>query len=215
MASPDEHPESVNLDDLLERAIASDNDALSQLLGQHRDRLKVMVRLRLNPKLQSRVDESDVVQDAMVDAAVKFREYSNEPRLPFYLWLRHITGLKLIELHRRHLGTQKRDAGHEVSLHQRMPDASSISLAAQLLGKLTSPSQAAIKAELRVRIQEALNSMDQLDREVLVLRHFEQLSTAETAQVLGMSKSGAGHRYLNALAKLKSVLKDVGNDIEM
>ena len=121
------------------------------------------------------------------------------PSTSFFLWLRNMTALKLAEVHRRHLGTQLRDAGRGSTLHRGgLPMADSVSLAAQLLGKLTAPSQAAIKAETRLLVQEALNSMDPIDREVLALKHFEQLSTTEIAEVLGLSKAGAGSRYLRA-----------------
>ena len=127
--------------------------------------------------------------------------------MPFFLWLRGIVGNKLRELHRHHLGTQMRDAGREVSLYRgNMPDASSAALAAQLLGHATRPSEAAIRAEVKVRLQEALNTMDPLDREVLALRHFEQLTPAETAQVLGIKEKAAGMRYVRALKRLKEIL---------
>ena len=139
-----------------------------------------------------------------------FRSYMKEPGLPFFLWLRHMTELKLAEVHRRHLGTQLRDADREVTLHRGgLPEADSVSLAAHLLGQLTTPSQAAIKAETRLMVQEALNSMDPLDREVLALKHFEQLSISEMAQVLGMSKAGTGSRYLRAIKRLKEALSQI------
>jgi RNA polymerase sigma-70 factor (ECF subfamily) len=177
--------ESGEVSDLLRRAAAGDAEALRQLFSRYRDRLKRMVHLRLSRRLSGRVDDSDVVQEAYLDVCQKLPEYVREPGLPFFLWLRHLTGLKLAEVHRRHLGTQLRDADREVSLHRGgLPEADSVSLAAQLLGKLTTPSQAAIKAEQRIYVQEALNSMDPIDREVLALKHFEQLSTSEIAQVL-------------------------------
>ena len=118
--------------------------------------------------------------------------------------------MKLAEVHRRHLGTQLRDADREVTLHRGgLPEADSVSLAAQLLGKLTTPSQAAIKAETRLLVQEALNSMDPIDREVLALKHFEQLSTSEIAEVLGLSKAGAGSRYLRAIKRLREILSQI------
>jgi RNA polymerase sigma-70 factor (ECF subfamily) len=196
--------------DLLRRAAGGDEQACRELFSQYRDRLKRMVRLRLSRRLQGRLDDSDVLQEAFADVARRLPEYVAEPRLPFFLWLRHLTGLKLTEVHRRHLGTQLRDADREVSLHRGgFPEADSASLAAQLLGKLTTPSQAAIKAETRIYVQEALNSMDPLDREVLVLKHFEQLSTSEIAQVLGLSKAGAGSRYLRAIKRLREILEQV------
>src|SRR5437667_5689117 len=196
--------------DLLQRAAHGDEQAFGQLFSRYRDRLKRMVHLRLSRRLQGRVDDSDVLQEAYLEVARRLPEYVQEPVLPFYLWLRHLTGLKLAEVHRRHLGTQMRDADREVTLHRGgLPEADSVSLAAQLLGKLTTPSQAAIKAETRLYVQEALNSMDPVDREVLALKHFEQLSTSEIAEVLGLSKAGAGSRYLRAIKRLREILERI------
>jgi RNA polymerase sigma-70 factor (ECF subfamily) len=192
---------------LIERAAQGDAAALEDLFSRYRDRLKRMVHLRLSRRLQGRIDDSDVLQEAYLEIARKLGEYAQNRQAPLYLWLRHMTGLKLAEIHRRHLGTQMRAADREVTLHRGgLPEADSVSLAAQLLGKLTTPSQAAIKAETRLHVQEALNSMDPVDREVLALKHFEQLSTSEIAEVLGMSKAGAGSRYLRALKRLKEIL---------
>ena len=193
--------------ELLQRAAAGDAQALNQLLGLYRERLRWMVRLRLNRRLQGRVDPSDVLQEAYLEVCKGLSDYLREPRLPFFLWLRHVTGQKLLAVHRQHLGTQMRDAHQEVSLYRgALPQASSVSLAAQLLGRLTSASQAAVRAETQLRVQEALNSMDPLDREVLTLRHFEMLTNEETAQVLGMKKSAASNRYIRALKRLKDML---------
>jgi RNA polymerase sigma-70 factor (ECF subfamily) len=199
--------DSSEVSDLLQRAAGGDEQALRELFSRYRDRLKRMVHLRLSRRLQGRVDDSDVLQESFLEIAKRLKEYVRNPAVPFFLWLRHMTGLKLSEIHRRHLGTQLRDADREVSLHRGgLPEADSVSLAAQLLGKLTTPSQAAIKAEMRLHVQEALNSMDPIDREVLALKHFEQLSTSEIAEVLGMSKAGAGSRYLRAIKRLREIL---------
>ena len=150
---------------------------------------------------------SDVLQEAYLEIAKRFPEYTANPAQPFFLWLRFLTGQKLIDLHRHHLGAKMRDVDQEVSLYRgALPQASSVSLAQQLLGRLTSPSQAAIRAETQLRVQEALNSMDPLDREVLTLRHFEQLTNDETAAVLGLRKSAASNRYVRALKRLKDIL---------
>jgi RNA polymerase sigma-70 factor (ECF subfamily) len=193
--------------DLVSRASRGDGEALRDLLAQYRERLKRMVHLRLSRRLQGRVDDSDVLQEAYLEVARRLNEYVREPKLPFFLWLRQLTALKLAEVHRRHLGTQLRDADREVTLHRGgLPLADSVSLAAQLLGTPTTPSQAVIKAETRLLVQEALNSMDPFDREVLALKHFEQLSTSEIAEVLGLSKAGAGSRYLRAIKRLRDIL---------
>jgi RNA polymerase sigma-70 factor (ECF subfamily) len=196
--------------DLLRRAGAGDAAALGRLLDGYRKRLRRMVGLRLDPRLQGRIDPSDVLQEASLEATRRLAEYLRDPRLPFFLWLRFLTNQKLLELRRRHLGTQARDAAREISLYREaLVPASSACLAAQLLGKMTAPLQAAIRAEMKLRLQEALNGMDPLDREVLALRHFEQLDNSETAQVLGISPSGASSRYLRALKRLKDILSEV------
>jgi RNA polymerase sigma-70 factor, ECF subfamily len=195
---------------LLHRAAAGDQEALRAVFSRYRDRLKRMVQLRLSRRLSGRVDDSDVVQESFLDVSRRLNEYLANPSTSFFLWLRNMTALKLAEVHRRHLGTQLRDAGREVTLHRGgLPMADSVSLAAQLLGKLTAPSQAAIKAETRLLVQEALNSMDPIDREVLALKHFEQLSTTEIADVLGLSKAGAGSRYLRAIKRLREILERI------
>src|SRR5262249_2707691 len=199
--------ESDEVSDLIRRAAAGEEAARRELFSLHRDRLKRMVHLRLSRRLAGRVDDSDILQEACLEAARRLEDYLREPKLPFFLWLRHLTALKLAEVHRRHLGTQLRDADREVTLHRGgLPLADSVSLAAQRLARLTTPSQAAIKAEPRLLVQEALNSMDPIDREVLALKHFEQLSTAEIAEVLGLSKAGAGSRYLRAIKRLREIL---------
>jgi RNA polymerase sigma-70 factor (ECF subfamily) len=197
--------------DLLERAMAGDESALAALFDGHRDQLRRMIRLRLDRRLSGRVDTSDVLQDAYLDVRKRIAEYARDPSaMPFHLWLRLVAGQRLTDVHRHHLGAQMRDAGQEVSLHRGpFPQASSVSLAAQLLGKLTSASQAAIRVEHKLIVQEALNSMDPIDREVLALRHFEHLSNDETAQVLGLSKSAASNRYIRALKRLKEILSSI------
>lgn len=199
-----------NTDELIRRAAAGEPDAITPLLCEYRQRLKRMVYLRLNRRLQGRIDESDVLQEAFLEVTRRLEEYLKRPEMPFFLWVRQITGQKLIDIHRQHLGAKMRDVNREVSLHRgAFPAASSVSLAAQLLGHITSPSQAAIKAETRLRVQESLNSMEPLDREVLALRHFEQLNNTEIAQVLGLSDSGATARYVRALRHLKKRLSEI------
>jgi RNA polymerase sigma-70 factor (ECF subfamily) len=196
--------------DLLARAKAGEAEALAALFNYYRDRLKRLVHLRLDRRLSGRVDPSDVLQEAYLEVHKRFAEHDRDPGLPFYLWLRMVTGQKLTDVHRHHLGMKMRDADREVSLYRgALPQASSVSLAAQLLGKLTSATQAAIRAEHKLLVQEALNSMDPLDREVLVLRHFEYLSNDETALVLGLKKGTASQRYIRALKRLKGFLSSI------
>jgi RNA polymerase sigma-70 factor (ECF subfamily) len=202
-------------DELLDAARNGDEAALAVLVERHRDRLERTVRLRMDRRLQGRVDPADVVQDAYLAVRSKFSQYSADPHLPFFLWLRLEVGQKLVDLHRFHLGTQMRDAGQEVSLHHgALPQVTSLSLAEHLLGKLTTASHAAMRVELKLRVQEALNSMDPHDREVLILRHFEELSNAEAAQVLGIKPSAAVNRYVRAIKRLKDVLQEMPGGIE-
>jgi RNA polymerase sigma-70 factor (ECF subfamily) len=196
--------------ELLRRAAEGDAEALGGLFERHRDRLRRMVQVRLDRRLQGRIDPSDVLQEAYLELARCLADYLRNPALPFFLWLRFLTGMKLQALHRHHLGTKARDAGREVSLHRgALPQASSVSLAHQLLGRHTTPSEAAVRAELQLRVQEALNGMEELDREVLSLRHFEQLSNAETAQALGIGETAASNRFVRALKRLKQALLSV------
>jgi RNA polymerase sigma-70 factor (ECF subfamily) len=195
---------------LLEHARGGDCGALAELFERHRARLEQMVRLRLDRRLQGRLDPADVLQEAYLDVARRFPEYAADPALPLFLWLRLLTGQRLVDLHRQHLGAKMRSAGLEVSLNRGdFPRASSASLAEFLLGRLTTASQAAIRAETQLRVQEALNTMDATDREVLVLRHFEMLSNEETAQVLGLKPSAASNRHIRALKRLKEIMTQV------
>jgi RNA polymerase sigma-70 factor, ECF subfamily len=200
---------------LLERARAGDKQALNELIGRHRARLRRMVELRLDRRLQSRIDASDVIQEAYVEVVRRLGEYLSEPSYPLFLWLRLIVGERLLKLHRHHLGTKMRDAELEVSIYRgALPAASSAALAAQLLGKHTSPTQAAMRAERMMRLQEALNALDPMDREVLSLRHFEEMTLAETALSLGIEQSAAAKRYIRALKRLKAVLTTMPGGLE-
>jgi RNA polymerase sigma-70 factor (ECF subfamily) len=200
---------------LLEQARAGDQAALNEVFARHRTRLRRMIELRLDRRLQARIDASDVIQEAYVDVVSRLAEYLREPRYPLFLWLRLIVGERLLKLHRHHLGTQMRDAGLEVSIYRgALPAASSAALAAQLLGKHTSPTQAAVRAERMMRVQEALNTLDPMDREVLSLRHFEEMSLVETALSLGIEESAAAKRYIRALKRLKSILANMPGGLE-
>ena len=200
---------------LLEQARTGDKEALNALFVRHRARLRRMVDLRLDRRLQARIDASDVIQEAYVEVVTRWDEYLNAPSYPLFLWLRLIVGERLLKLHRHHLGTQMRDAGLEVSIYRgALPEASSAALAAQLLDKHTSPTQAAVRAERMIRLQEALNTLDPIDREVLSLRHFEELSLAETALSLGIEEWAAAKRYIRALKRLKATLASMPGGLD-
>ncbi len=203
--------ESEEEDALIRRAAAGDREALAVLFHRHRKRLRQMVWLRLDRRLQGRVAPSDVLQEAFLDLVEKLPEYARQrSEIPLFLWLRLVTGERLLRVHRQHLGTAMRDAGREVSLHRgALPQASSVSLAAQLLGRYTSASQAIIRAEVQLQLQQALNGMDPTDREIIALRHFEELSNGEAATVLGISPQAASNRHLRAMTRLQAILKSI------
>jgi len=204
--APSQANDANETDHLLQQAAQGDQKSWGALLERSRERLRRMIALRLDRRLQGRLDPSDVIQEAYLEASARLAEYVRNPSMPFFLWLRFLTGQKLLALHRRHFGPT-RDAGREVALYRgSLPQTTSAALAAQLLGRLTRPSEAAIRAEMKVRLQEALNRMDPLDREVLALRHFEQLTTAETAEVLGIQEGAAKKRHVRALKRLKEIL---------
>jgi RNA polymerase sigma-70 factor, ECF subfamily len=193
--------------DPIEQLRRGDRQALAALFDRYRDRLRRMVELRIDARVRARLDASDVLQEAFLDVARDLDAYLADPKLPPLLWLRLHVGRRLTTLHRQHLGTKMRDAGMEISLYRdALPEASSAALASMLLGKHTSPTQAALRAERLLRVQEALNTLDPIDREVLALRHFEQLSRSETAEVLGISQEAGAKRYFRALKRLKDVL---------
>jgi RNA polymerase sigma-70 factor, ECF subfamily len=192
---------------LVERARTGDREAVNALFTQHHSRLLRMVEMRLDARLRGRIEAADVVQEGFVDVVRRLDEYLKQPAIPLFLWLRLIVGERLAQLYRYHLGAQVRDASREVALYQgAMPEASTTELAAQLLGKKTSPSQAVMRAERVLRVQDALNKLDSKDREIISLRHFEQLTAAEAGQVIGITESAAARRYLRAMQRLKELL---------
>jgi RNA polymerase sigma-70 factor (ECF subfamily) len=165
-----------------------------------------MVALRLDRRLAARVDPSDVVQDVLLDAAQGLDDYLRERPVPFYPWLRQLAWDRLIDLHRRHLHSQKRSVKREQPLAAHLSDESAMQLADRVLAGQSSPSDRAIRRELRQRLRAALDQLAEADREVLVLRHLEQLSTRETAAVLGIREGAVKTRHLRALERLRALL---------
>lgn len=179
------------------------------LFERHREKIKRMITLRMDRRLSTRIDASDVVQETWLDCERRFADFISNQTMPFFAWLRLLAAQRLVDLHRVHLGAQMRSVRNEVHLFAgTVPSASSISLAEHLVGNLTSASHAAQRGEIQIRIQEALNSMEPIDREVLALRHFEMLTNEETAAVLGLKKAAASNRYVRALKRLKLILDE-------
>ncbi|MCA8961363.1 MAG: sigma-70 family RNA polymerase sigma factor [Planctomycetes bacterium] len=195
---------------LIERARSGDQSALAALFNLYRARLRRMVELRLDRRLRGRIDASDVVQETYIRIAKKLEKFGEDHGdMPFFLWLRLNTGHCLIDLHRRHLGAEKRNVDLEVSIHGgAMPVTDSFSIAAQLLGRQTSPSQRVMRSETRAGLERAIDGLDPLDREILALRHFEELSNGEAALVLQIDDSAASTRYFRAVRRLKKALSD-------
>jgi RNA polymerase sigma-70 factor (ECF subfamily) len=195
---------------ILRAAAAGEAPAWGALLVAHEARLTRMVQFRMDARLRGRIDAADVVQEAYLEATDHRADYFRERDLPLFLWLRGVVRNKLLELRRHHLGTSMRDAKRERSLDERAsPDETSAALVAQLTGHLTRPSFAAARDEVAHRVRDALAAMDATDREVLALRHFEQLTNAEAAQVLQIQERAAAKRYLRALQRLKEILSNM------
>ena len=194
-------------DSELASLIAGGEQALADAFSRYSERLEKMVRFRLDQRLWGRVDPADVLQEAYLEISRRLNEYLGDPVVPVFVWLRRMTEQMLVNLHRRHLGAQIRDASLEVSLQRgRGSIGTSFSLAARLVADLTSPSQAAMREEMLTELREAFDEMDPIDREVLALRHFEELGNNEVAEVLGLQKAAASNRYVRALSRLKSIL---------
>ena len=193
-------------DQLLDDASRGDASARGRLLERHRPRLKRMVAVRLDRRLAARVDPSDVVQEAFADAARKLPDYLRERPLPFYPWLRRLAWERLLKLHQRHIEADKRSVCREAPAP--LPDDSAWQLAGLLFAPGPSPSEGAQRRELCARVQAALARLAERDREVLVLRYLEQMSTAEIAAVLGTTAGAVKVRHLRALERLRGLLPD-------
>jgi len=198
---------SVYTRELHSEARSADVRALAEVFARHRSRLLRMVEVRMDPRLRDRIDASDVVQEAYVDAARRFDEWNANPCMPVLDWIRFLTRQKLVDLSRLHLGAQRRDVRREVR-RAPGPASGSVAIAERLAGDLTTPSQGAIRSELAARLADALDRLDPADREVLVLRHFEQRTNDEVAATLGLTKAGASNRYVRALRRLRAVLPE-------
>jgi RNA polymerase sigma-70 factor (ECF subfamily) len=202
--------ESSNTNRLLRRAGAHDSQALAELFARHRERLRKMVRLRLDGRLRGRISSSSVLDQVYLDINQRISEYLNARSRPFFLWLRAVTGQRIQQMHWQHLGNPPGvEAGQEFHLHRgALPEVNAASMAAQLMGDRAA-NQAALRADLLLQLQEALNGLAPLDRELLALRNFEELTTEEAAVVLGMEPSAVTVRYLQALKRLNEILRSI------
>jgi RNA polymerase sigma-70 factor (ECF subfamily) len=196
---------------LIERARAGDPAARHHLLDRHRGRLRRMVAVRLDRRLAARLDPSDIVQEALADAARRLSDYLRDRPLPFYPWLRRLVWDRLLELHRHH-GRARRSVAREEPEGLDLPDESVAVLAERLAANGTSPSRNLLRRELRDRVRAALDALGPRDREVLALRYLEQLTTAETAAVLGLSEGAVKSRLMRAILRLRDQLEAEGEN---
>ena len=212
-------PNTNETQELLVSAGKGESAAVNELLERHRVGLRNMVSARMDQKLARRIDASDVVQDVLLEASQRLAEYVREAKMPFGLWLRQLARDRIIDLHRRHRVARRRslDREHGLAAPAR-PDQSSLDLAAQLRDPELTPAAATLRKELYLRFVEAIDGLEEEDREILLMRHFEQLSNSEAAELLGLSQPAAGMRYLRALRRLREVLGaeaiDESGDVE-
>ena len=200
----------VEMEELERRLQDGDLQALAEVFTRERDRLWQIIHFRLAEPLRGRLGPDDVLQEAFLAASQRLKHYASSPATSPFIWLRMIVNQTLIDLHRQHLGAQRRDAAREVSLDS-VPyaQATSASVAIQLIGAFTSPSGAAARADVLTLVQTAIEQMDPIDREVLALRHFEELTNSEVAETLGIEQKAASIRYIRALRRLKEILAQV------
>lgn len=209
LMDPEDRPDAGSL---FLRAAGGDVDAWGALLAQHEDRLQRVASFRLDPRLRGRIDASDVMQEAYISATRRRAEFFQQSTQSLFLWLRWMVGNTLLELHRHHLGAHMRDVRRESPVPGFNGDgegSTRIALIAQLTCGMTGPATAAGRADVKARLSDALGKMDATDREVVALRHFEQLTNAEAAQVLGIQERAAAKRYLRALERLREILADM------
>jgi RNA polymerase sigma-70 factor (ECF subfamily) len=205
-------PNTNETQELLAGAGQGQTAAVNQLLDRHRDALRNMVRARLDQKLGRRVDASDVVQDVLLEASQRLADYVRDPKMPFGLWLRQMAQDRIIDLHRRHRVARRRSLDREQQLGPgAMGDKSSLELVAQLRDPELTPAAASLRKELHERFVEAIEHLEDEDREIILMRHFEQLSNSEAAELLGLSQPAAGMRHLRALRRLREVLGEAAD----
>ncbi len=206
-------PDQPETEGLLNQARQGEAEAVERLLAVHREPLRRMIGLRLDPALAARIDASDIVQDVLLEAHRRLSDYLRNPVMPFHLWLRHIAKDHVIDAHRRHRQAQRRSLDREQPLvPAALADHSSYELAGQLLDQEPTPASAAIRRELQRRLDGAIANLEEDDREVILMRHGEQLSNQEVAASLGLTEAAASMRYLRAVRRLRAALLPGGED---
>ncbi len=203
-------PEQQKTEELLAKAKVGDDSAINQLMDRHRNSLRQLVRMRMDQKIQRRVDVSDVVQDVLVEANRRLQRYLENPLMPFHLWLRQIARDRMIDAHRRHRVSSRRSVDREQA-NIAAPfghEESSVQLASVLGDSNLTPAAAALQKEIAVRIENSITKLESKDSEIIVMRHYEMLSNQEIAQILELTEPAASMRYLRAIRKLKAIMQD-------
>jgi RNA polymerase sigma-70 factor, ECF subfamily len=202
-------PDTHDTQHLLQLAREGDEAAVDRLLARHRSAVRRMIQLRMDPALGRRIDASDIVQEVLVEAHRRLRAYLKNPVMPFHLWLRQMARDRLIDAHRRHRKAARRSLDREQPLDIHLPrDRSTRNLALQLSDQALTPAGAATWRELKRRFESACRTLDPQDQEVVLMRHFEQLSNSETALALGISPQAASMRHLRAMRRLRELLAE-------
>jgi RNA polymerase sigma-70 factor (ECF subfamily) len=202
--------ESNHEAEMIARLRDGGDDALAELFSHHRERLRRIVHFRLDYRMAGRVSESDVIQDAFVAASKRVDHYRNKPDMPFFVWLRLLIQQQLADLHRQHLQAEMRDVRKEISFDQpAVSPHTSLAMAAHLVGRFTSPSRAFSRIERIAQVEEALNQMEPIDREVIALRHFEELTNVEVAQVLRIGVQASSKRYVRAIKRMRTLISEI------
>lgn len=205
-------PDQQNTEQLLAAARGGDGTAVNQLLERHRTAIRRMIDLRMDEVIKRRVDASDVVQEVLIEANRRLADYLANPLMPFHLWLRQMAKDRLIDAHRRHRGAERRSMDREQPLVSIANQESSIDLLAQIRDQELTPAAAATWRELQTRFQQACSQLEELDQEIVLLRHFEQLSNSEAAEVLQLSPQAASMRYLRAMRRLRQFMDGTSDE---
>lgn len=186
---------------------SGDLEALAEIFSINRARLLRIVRFRMDRRLASRFGPEDVLQEAYIEAAKRVKHFQEKFIGSAFLWMRMMVNQTLVDMHRRHLGAQKRSAGKELNaLGMGYAVETSLSLSLSVLGSVSSHSKAVATMQLVQKVKDAIEEMDEMDREVLALRHFEELTNKEVAEALGIEQKAASIRHLRALKRLKDML---------
>lgn len=208
-------PEPLPTEQLIAQAKDGNASAINELMDRHRNSLRQLVRMRLDKKIQNRIDVSDVVQDVLIEANRRLTKYLDAPMMPFHLWLRQIAKDRIIDAHRRHRVSAKRSVDREQSMAApRGYDQSSIQLASLLGDPKLTPAAAVMQAEMARKVEQAIATLDEKDCEIIVMRHYEHLTNQEIGQVLDLTEPAASMRYLRAIRRLKLILQNEDSSLE-